>query len=262
MNNKIIDCHMHYLCNIDEIRDCVERSKYKDIYLGYSSIDYDHLDIANHLNICDGGFIMPYCFKETNINDANRKLFSFSKCFNKRNFYFLPFINNDIDEFMVYDGTIGLKEHFYIHDSFRYYERIKAYQYLNDYKKLLIIHCDNSIRIDYVKYLAEQYPQMLIQVAHLGIFRNSKTASKLVIDELTDCKNVFFDISTVFDKEIIQLAVKKIPERILYGTDIPYVSPNNCVEKYDNLLKDCNLSVKQTENVLYNNATVLIERLL
>ena len=66
---------MHYFGDkIDNIKSQINSSKYKDIYLGYQSINYEYIDISQHINMCQGGFIMPYCIKETNIKYANNNL--------------------------------------------------------------------------------------------------------------------------------------------------------------------------------------------
>jgi hypothetical protein len=253
---------MHYLSDVSQAKDIIENSKYKDIYLGYSSIDYDKLDIRDHISMCDGGFIMPYCFKETEIPKANKQLLELVDALKKKGFYFLPFVDNNVDERLEIKEIIGLKEHFLVHDSFRYYERIESYKYLNEKKKMLLLHCDNSIRIEYVRHLTQEFPDMIIQVAHLGVFRNSYKASKLVIDELSVLENVYFDISTVFDAEIIKYAVSKMPNRVLFGTDVPYIQDKLYFEKYNNVVKMTGLSDEVVEKLYYKNATSLIERIM
>ena len=259
---KMIDCHMHYVKDASAVKKIVCSSQWKDIYLGYREIKFEKLDIMDHIYKCDGGFIMPYCFKETDVNEANRELAELKLKFTRNNFYFLPFITDSVSETLEDKNVIGMKEHFYIHDSFKYFERKKSYTYLSDHKKMLILHCDNSIRIDYVRYLLEHYPNMIVQVAHMGVFRNSLDASKLVIDKLSGYDNVYFDISTVFDTNIIKYAYQKMPDRILFGTDVPYLQEDAYFEKYNKLILECQLDSESIEKIYYKNAECLLERIL
>lgn len=259
---KFIDCHMHYFGDkIDNIKSQINSSKYKDIYLGYQSINYENIDISQHINMCQGGFIMPYCIKETNIKYANNKLLKFAESLNKNNIYFFPFIENNIFEKMDMDNIKGFKEHFYIHNSFQCHERDKSYRYLSDNKKLLILHCDNNIRVDYVKYLIDKYPNMLIQIAHMGIFRNCIAETKYVIDEISNLENIYFDISTVFDKYIIEYAFKLMPERILFGTDIPYIIDSDYMDKYIQFIENCKFTSEEKKKLYYENAEGLINKI-
>lgn len=102
---------------------------------------------------------------------------------------------------------------------------------------------------------------MLIQVDHLGVFRNSFPASKLVIDELSTYRNVYLDSSTVFDRDIIMYAVNKMDDRILFGTDVPYVCDDNYMEKYCMMLNECGLNREILERIYYKNAEELLKKL-
>lgn len=259
----MFDAHIHMVTNdIDKIKSIVTNSKYRDIYLGYSAINYDKLDISEHLKACDGGFVMPYAFKETNIREANVELKKFADKSKLKKYYYVPFIDEELYDEMVFDKTIGLKEHFYIHDSFKFYQRLKAYEYLNDEKKLLIIHCDNSIRINYIKFLHEKFPDMKIQVAHLGVFRNSPVASRLVLDELIDLENVYFDISTIFDHDLIKYAINSNPEKVLFGTDVPYIQDDDYMKKYFDCIDKCDFNFTDRTGLMESNAKRLVDDIL
>lgn len=256
------DAHVHYFGDDLKIfKEQINDSKYKNIYLGYSSINFNKLDITEHLSKCSGAFIMPYCIKETDISKANASLNDFVKQNKTCKIYSVPFIDTSEKEFDRFDKFIGFKEHFYLHNSFQYEDRINSYKYLSDKNKLLILHCDNGIRVDYVKFLLEKYPKMNIQVAHLGVFRGCKEASKLVIDELSSHNNVYFDISTIFDTEIIRYALKKNSNNILFGTDVPYVLRDQYIEEYISVIKNCDISNQDAKKLFKYNAYNLLEKI-
>lgn len=94
------------------------------------------------------------------------------------------------------------------------------------------------------------------------MFRNSLDASKLVIDKLSGYDNVYFDISTVFDTNIIKYAYQKMPDRILFGTDVPYLQEDVYFEKYNKLILECQLDSESIEKIYYKNAERLLERIL
>ena len=259
---KIFDSHIHYFgYSFDDFQNIIESSKYKDIFLGYKAISRKSLSIDEHIQKMSGGFVMPYCIKETNVNSANLHLLSFFQNIEVPEWYAVPFISWDLNKYVQFPRTIGMKEHFYLHNGFEWQNREDNYRYLNDHHLLLIIHSENLSRIDYLKFLATRYPEMYIQVAHLGSFRNCDAATKLVIDELAVFPRIYFDISTVFDPELIKYAQNKVNNRVLFGTDVPYISCDKTNE-YLNMLASINFDSEQLSCVLYENARELVEKII
>lgn len=257
---KFYDAHIHYIGknSVDLLNKTVETSKYKNIFLGYVAWEKS-INIDEHIKSCAGGFVMPYCLKELSPSIGNEELinnFSTHKSMNM-----VPFISTNVEDFVDFDNFVGYKEHFYIHNCFQWAERDACYKYLNDKKKLLILHCDNINRIDYVRFLCEKYPDMIIQIAHLGRFPNSFDASKLVLKELSDLKQIYFDVSATFDSELLRYATSLAEDRILFGTDVPYVYTPNYMEKYEQIISRANLSDICREKLMTENYLELISKI-
>lgn len=258
---NFFDSHLHYVGeDLLELKNTANTSPYRDIFIGYTAFSYFEFDYSKYLDSIDGCFLMPACLKETNIAKANLRFALFVEQKRMPKVYSIPFIQEDSVPEMF--NSIGLKEHFYLHNCFQWENRRKSYEYLNDNHKLLLLHCDNINRIDYVKFLHEKYPNMIIQIAHLGCFQNSVPASFLVIDELSSLENIYFDNSAVYNSDILSYAIKTAPSKILFGTDIPYIGNMNYVDRYQPLLKSCNLDNDVTKLLLFENARRLVSEII
>lgn len=260
---KPFDSHVHYVGDDKErIKALVEKSRYKDIFLGYNALNLETIDFDEHVDACCGAFIMPYCIKETDILMENTRLKKYAESSARRDLFYFPLVSDQFELFEAFPNMLGLKEHFYLHNAFQWMQRSKAYSYLNHHHKMLIIHSDDMNRIDFIKFLTSTYPSMYIQVAHLGCFRRSTTASKLVIDELSPLDNVYFDISTIWDAELITYVYQKCPHKVLFGSDIPYVGKADYFTDYDRIIKEAVAHEEQRNNILYGNAFSLLSEIM
>ena len=254
------DSHIHYIGkeNVELLNETINRSKYKNIFLGYTAWEKS-IDIDAHIRACQGGFIMPYCLKELMPSAGNSELvnrFSDHPTMN-----IVPFISTRVESFVDASNYVGYKEHFYIHNCFEWATRTSCYQYINEKRKLLILHCDNINRIDYVKFLCQKYPNMTIQIAHLGRFPNSTDASKLVLDELSQLKHVYFDISAMFDPSLLLYAISRAEDKILFGSDVPYVYTPDYMKKYEDMLNDTHISDHTRNKLLIGNYLELLDKI-
>lgn len=175
--------------------------------------------------------------------------------------YYAPFIeeSNVCSKFPQF---IGYKEHFLIYNCFEWANKERSYKYLDENHKVLVLHCDNINRMDYVKFLRNRYPNMYIQVAHLGCFQNSIAASLLVLDELSQLSNDYFDTSVVYNDEVLAHVLEIAPNKILFGTNIPYIGPHKFTEKYESVIGVCNISEDILRKLLSENALELINKIL
>ena len=207
-------------------------------------------------------FLIPACLKETDIIYANETLkLCAQRHISNKKIYYAPFI----EEFNVcseFSQFIGFKEHFLIHNCFEWANRERYYKYLDASRKLLMLHCDNINRIDYVKFFSNRYLNMYIQVAQLGCFQNSVAASLLVLDELSQLSNVYFDSSAVYNGDVLAHALKIAPDKILFGTDVPYIGSNKFTEKYKSVIEICNISEDKPRRLFSENAFELINKII
>lgn len=247
---KFFDSHLHYVDDAEEMAKIANESKYKDVFIGYA-FSMAHVDYESHLKQSCGCILMPACLKETNIQQANESLRDWFSRHSSKKTFCVPFIEEELS-CIEFPKFVGYKEHFYIHNCFEWARRERAYHYLDAHHKLLIN------RIDYVKFLRDRYPNMIIQIAHLGCFQNSVSASLLVLDELTKLPNVYFDGSAVFNEKLLAYALKIAPNRILFGTDMPYIGEEKVIDRYEPVVEACIDSIKK--KFLYENACEMIEK--
>lgn len=250
---KIFDSHVH-VGDANLSKSIIENSIYKNKYRLYSSVDYKVMDqIDDYLSNVDAYFAMPIIFKEISIPVENNFLKDY--CKNHPGAVEVPLIDpsvcyNNLEHYIY-------KEHFLLHDYNLFEERLNHYTHLNQNRGFLILHCKDRIRIDYVKKINNFFPNINIIVAHLG--RNATedcTFCKEVIDCFCSYDNIFFDISTVKNIELISYAVYKCgSSRILFGTDFPYEKQyDQKIDEYIDMIMKLNISLTEKENVLYNNA--------
>jgi predicted TIM-barrel fold metal-dependent hydrolase len=74
--------------------------------------------------------------------------------------------------------------------------------------------------------LASEYPQVNFIIPHLGSFADDWRAQSALIDPLVRYRNVFADTSGVRRFDLLEQAVERAgPEKILFGTDGPWLHP-------------------------------------
>lgn len=255
----MIDSHLHYsYFNESDLHNIITKSPYYDKYMLYHSVLYDKIDITKYLKTCEKAFLIPFVYKEMDIGKSNTELYNFAKKYN--NIFCLPLIgdNSIIDNHNI----LGMKEHFLVHNCFDVCLRDEYYSYLNKKKKILLIHCDDSVRLKYIKYLREKYPDMILMIAHLGEDRKNIANTIQFLERYKNDLNIYFDISTVFDEKVLLFAKDNlIIEHILYGSDLPYGNDSKIFEKYISLHKKI-FNESQLKNIYSTNAQKLIEKIL
>jgi len=228
-DKKVIDAHFHVL-NEDknEIISMVKLSPNKDKYMAYKELNLNEYDYKIHCSQFEKVFCIPFFLKEISASNANNTLLGVLSQI--PNALAVPVIDNADLEFIKFANVpmIGAKEHFILHEASDVNKRKKAYSFLQKENKFLLIHCSSSLRIDYLQYLRSQFPNLCIQVAHLGCYRRNIEKTYDFINLFANDTKMYFDISTIFDECLIRYVMCKLNyERILFGTDKPFVSDTN-----------------------------------
>ncbi|MBO7490647.1 MAG: amidohydrolase family protein [Bacteroidales bacterium] len=259
---KVFDAHIHYFYgNKEDMKTFLSTSPYKDMYFAYHSVNFDYLNVDSYLSDIFGAFLMPFILKETDISNTNKTLFEYVRCLSS-SIYPVPLIDEVNDCVQYIEMSVGAKEHFIKHNAFACERRTDAYKHLNDHEKFLILHCDDNVRNNYVDYLLQRYDKMKIILAHLGVNRRDNNLTLNTLQKFATNKRVYFDTSTIFDSNILTAACSIIPnERILFGSDTPFVLKENPIDEAIECIMGLNLTEEEKRNILYKNAQTLISNI-
>jgi uncharacterized protein len=81
-----------------------------------------------------------------------------------------------------------------------------------------LVHPDN---IREIREIRRRYPDVTLVVAHLGRCYTMPHAEQ-ALPQLADDDGLYFDLSAVFNPDVLQFAIETFgPQRLLYGTDNP-----------------------------------------
>jgi uncharacterized protein len=80
-------------------------------------------------------------------------------------------------------------------------------------------------RPERMEMLASQYPEVNFIVPHLGAFTDDWTTFRAVIDQLVRHRNVFADTSGVRYFDALAEAVRRAPDKLIFGSDGPQLHP-------------------------------------
>lgn len=85
---------------------------------------------------------------------------------------------------------------------------------------------DVAGEVSVTELLAREYPDVAFIIPHLGSFADDWKAQMALIDPLTRHANIFADTSGVRRFDVLLEAVQRAgPEKILFGSDGPYLHP-------------------------------------
>jgi uncharacterized protein len=91
---------------------------------------------------------------------------------------------------------------------------------------------DITSRAEVVDMLAPQYRRVNFIIAHLGSNTDDFRAHQQVVDQLVRYPNVFADTSAVRQFDYIVQAIKRAgPQKLLFGSDGPWLHPGVEIEK-------------------------------
>jgi len=123
-----------------------------------------------------------------------------------------------LNQFKIHDEG---NNHPYNHPNY-----FKLYEYSNDHESVVLIHTYGNKHLPAINNIAALFPKMKILLAHAGIIDEDdyiKTTLKY--------DNVYLDISSSWDWHgLIEKLVNKCgSERVLFGTDNPFLSPEQSI---------------------------------
>lgn len=257
MSSKLMyDCHIHYYGDeADKLRSLVETSDYASKYMCYHSINYSMIKEERNIDPNVLYFMVPFVIKELDISSANRRLGEFTDAYS--NIMQIPLLGDDLDNYKMFKRLIGFKEHFLLHDMADAAKRATYYEYLDKHGKILLLHCKDAGRIEYIDELHRKYPNMYIQIAHLGVNRKNIEETKPLFARFADDGHIYYDVSTVYDFDFIAENYPLIQQQILYGTDCPYVANESAerqAEYFENnvwLAEQMNLNAEKLLKTLH-----------
>ena len=200
-------------------------------------------------------------FCETNVEKANYNLIKRVEDNSKAIPILLMCKNQNLNNLIFLLNYNILKEHFTLHNPKDISDRNETYDYLNSQEGFLLLHTLSGSTYQHVMSLRKEYPKMKIIVAHLG--RNGNADYDFttdMIDKLYSDENIYTDISTIENPDLIRYAFKKFgSSKILYGSDFPFEKNRGIREKdYVQPAIRANLKDDEYDNLFYSNAEKII----
>jgi Predicted metal-dependent hydrolase of the TIM-barrel fold len=102
--------------------------------------------------------------------------------------------------------------------------------------------------------VAKAFPEMPVLMVHMG-GAGSPDCSDLVIEVAKDNPNMIL-IGSAIDVSKVENAIRVLgPDRVMFGSDVPFADPGKCVHNYHNMLS--NFDENTARDVLWNNAARL-----
>lgn len=258
----LIDSHIH-IGNEKDCENTINNSEYKDIYRIYSCINPKTIGSSEmFLKDVDKFFAIPLFFCETNIEKANEELMKRVENSSKAVPVLLLCKNKYLSNLIFLLNYNILKEHFTLHNPKDILDRNETYDYLNSQEGFLLLHTLSNSTYEHVMNLRKLYPKMKIIVAHLG--RNGPCDYDFttdMIDKLHSDENIFTDISTITNPDLIKYAFKRFgSSRILYGSDFPFErEPEICEKDYIEPAIRANLTSKEYDELFSGNALEIMK---
>ena len=257
----LIDSHVH-IGNKNECEKIIKNSQYKETYKIYSCINPKTIsDQDIFLQDVDNFFAIPLFFCETDIEKANTELVKQIENDPKAIPILLMCKNQHLNNLIFMLNYNILKEHFTLHSPKDISDRNATYDYLNSQEGFLLLHTLSDSTYKHVLRLRKEYPKMKIIVAHLG--RNGACDYNFttdIIDRLHRDDNIFTDISTINNPDLIRYAFKKFgSSKILYGSDFPFEKDPGIREKdYIQPAMRAKLKDGEYDNLFFRNAEEII----
>ncbi len=246
------DSHVH-IGNSERTKKILKETTFSQKYRLYSAVNPKVVEeTQDYISNIKDFFAIPIVFKETDIELENMFVRDFCTELNKG----IPVeLLNTNNYFLTNKKLPIFKEHFLLHNYEKWMDRSLYYEYLNEQNGYLIIHSKDRIRISYIHNLIKMFPHINIIIAHLGrdILETSSFIENVLL-EFKNYDNVYFDISTIYNIDNIQKALKLLgSKRILYGSDFPYEFNYNDELTRINQIRDICESETDFEDVMDRN---------
>jgi predicted TIM-barrel fold metal-dependent hydrolase len=116
-------------------------------------------------------------------------------------------------------GFVGIKVH-------RYDARLSAEICLAARAFRLPVLYDPTGEVSIAELVASEYPDVNFIFPHLGSFSDDWAAQRALIDPLSRYPNIYIDTSAIRRFDLLEEALRRAgPEKILFGTDGPWLHP-------------------------------------
>ncbi len=117
---------------------------------------------------------------------------------------------------------------------------------------------DVAGEVSVCELLAQEYPDVNFIIPHMGSFADDWRAQLALIDHLVRHKNIYTDTAGVRRFDLLEQAVQRAgPEKILFGSDGPWLHPGVELEKIYLL----GLSEQEEQKILGGNFLRLISKI-
>lgn len=224
---RICDAHLHYGCP-KNLMTVVENSALRQQFPSYRTVQFSRMDdyearLAEHQ--VEKAVLIPFIFRELDTQRENKLIMDYARRYPGK-YYPYALLDDEDPAFAErnFRDIVGLKQHIVLHKTELTAVRKEIFSCLQEHDLILLLHTHSDRRIDYVTEIAENFPRLKIQVAHMGRGKPGDIPFMLhVMEALRPFANVFFDTSTIRQPEVVTKAVDLIgAERILYGSDFPF----------------------------------------
>jgi len=264
---RIIDAH----CHIHK-KEWVKVNNSRDFIIKHFNFIADEQVILSNMEEAgiDQTIIFPLPSIGVDLEKSNHYTVDIA---NKYPDKLIPFtVIDNKPEYWLKKGAKGFKEHSFGqriqkdnkgNDIFS--QKFKnTYKFMEEKQLPLLLHAGVN-KVERLKEdILKDNPKLKVIVAHLGAdyLKSNKYMPEInnisdILNELKEYPNIYYDISTIKEKNILIKALEIIGVgRIIFGSDFPYEKPDETLKRFK--LLDF-LSERDKERVLYKNINIILK---
>lgn len=167
--------------------------------------------------------------------------------------YFVDKIEGELKK-RASQGFVGIKlhpgTHLYPIDGVNY---LYAYKYADENKWPVLIHTWGERDVRTITEIAKSYPNAIFIMGHSG---GDLRSMILAVELAKDVDNIYLDLTgSAMYNGIIEYYVEKIgSERILFGTDFPFIDPRPAI----GWVESSKIKEEDKLNILHKNAEKIL----
>jgi len=167
--------------------------------------------------------------------------------------YFVDKIEGELKK-RASQGFVGIKlhpgTHLYPIDGVNY---LYAYKYADENKWPVLIHTWGERDVRTITEIAKSYPNAIFIMGHSG---GDLKSMILAVELAKDVDNIYLDLTgSAMYNGIIEYYVEKIgSERILFGTDFPFIDPRPAI----GWVESSKIKEEDKLNILHKNAEKIL----
>lgn len=232
---KIIDCHCHL-----------------GRYFNFSVPGHSPEDMITSMNNTNVSMacISPHMALASDIKIGNQFMMDTVLAYPDRfigfftyNPHFPELMETELPVYFKHPQIRGIKIHQGLHKTtIKNPDYRPIYNFANKYRLPIMIHTWSMETIKNIEDISAEYPEAIFIMGHFGAVPDSmKYAAKVIKSR----KNVYGDttVSTMFEKNVEWLVEIAGEDKVLYGTDMPFIDPRVCLGRVIN--SDLNNSIKE-----------------